>query len=110
MADAINPGSAILENIGVSSSWIMVEYRTFPVCKQTFTVNSFDIACILSWNYNSINLPGLFIAGAGFSVVTSTAGSGIMLIQSSTSTSITMNASLSPGYTVSIIFYKFPSE
>lgn len=108
MADAINPGSAILERAGVSSSWTMVDYKSLNCDGSTYTVNEYDIACILSWSGATLNLPGLFLPGSGFSVMYSTSGSN-SVITTSSSTSVKVG-SFGSNATISIIFYKFPSE
>lgn len=111
MADAINPGSAILERAGVSSSWIMVDYKVILLNGTQVSVNQYDIACILSLHYavGAINIPGLFLAGSGFTVTTSSNGSMTQIITNSTNTSIYSLAAGIPGM-CSILFYKFPSE
>lgn len=108
MADAINPGSVVLERAGVSSSWTMVDHKSLNCNGSTYTVNEYDIACILSWSGAALNLPGLFLPGSGFSVMYNTSGSN-SIITTSSSTSVKVG-SFGSSATISIIFYKFPSE
>lgn len=109
MADAINPGSVVLERAGVSSSWTMVDHKSLNCDGSTYTVNEYDIACILSWDSAALNLPGLFLPGSGFSVTYSTNGGSSSVITTSSSTSVKVGA-FGSRTIISIIFYKFPSE